>query len=237
MLYKETVEKGTMDLVDKLMADEKFTSFNLVGGTALALKIGHRKSIDIDLFTATDFHSQEIADYLIAHYNVTRIQTIPNGVFCLIDGIKMDLLTHKYPLVEDVEIIDGVRMVSLRDIGAMKLNAIYNNGTRLKDFVDMYALLQSFSLQQLLEASEKKYPDNNIAMVKHALLHHEDIDFTVDIDYIGEETKWADIADRLKKAFHNPQLVFTKLPPLTRELIQKIRRKGKDPGKGKRPRL
>ena len=49
MLYKETVEKGTMDLIDRLMKDNKFSSFNLVGGTALALKIGHRKSIDIDL--------------------------------------------------------------------------------------------------------------------------------------------------------------------------------------------
>lgn len=148
--------------------------------------------------------------------------------------IKMDLLAHKYPLVKDVEIIDGVRMVFLRDIGAMKLNAIYNNGTRLKDFVDMYALLENFSLQELLEACENKYPDNNITMVKHAILHHEDIDFTVHIDYIGEETKWADIADRLKKAFHNPQLVFTKLPPLTRELMKKIHRKGNERGKDRR---
>lgn len=50
MLYKETVEKGTMDLIDRVMKDNKFSSFNLVGGTALALKIGHRKSIDIDPF-------------------------------------------------------------------------------------------------------------------------------------------------------------------------------------------
>lgn len=230
MLHKETVEKGTMDLINKLMADETFASFNLVGGTALALKVGHRKSIDIDLFTATDFNAEEIADYLTAHYSVSRIQTISNGVFCLIDGIKMDLLAHKYPLVEDVEINDGIRMVSLRDIGAMKLNAIYNNGTRLKDFVDMYSLLENFSLQELLGASENKYPDNNITMVKRALLHHEDIDFTVHIDYMGEETKWAEIADRLKKAFHNPHLVFTKLPTLTQELMPKIRRKGRGQG-------
>lgn len=235
MLHKETVEKGTMDLVNKLMADEKLASFNLVGGTALALKIGHRKSIDIDLFTSTDFNSQEISDHLTANYNVTRIQVIPNGVFTLIDGIKVDLLAHKYPLIEDLETIDGIRLVSLKDIGAMKLNAIYNNGTRLKDFVDIYALLENFSFQELLQASEKKYPENTISMVKHALIHHEDIDFTVPIDYTGEEIKWPDIADRLKKAFQNPQLIFTKLPPVTRDLMEKIRQK--KPGKGKRPRL
>ena len=60
MLHKETVEKGTLDLIRKLMADDQLKEFNLVGGTALALKLGHRKSIDIDLFTATDFNSQEI---------------------------------------------------------------------------------------------------------------------------------------------------------------------------------
>ena len=235
MLQKETVEKGTMDLIIKLMADQKLKPFNLVGGTALALKIGHRKSIDIDLFAAEDFNSQEIADHLTANYNVTRIQTITNGVFSLVDGIKLDLLAHKYPLVEDIETIEGIRMVSLKDIGAMKLNAIYNNGTRLKDFADMYALLEHFSLEDLLQASAKKYPENNIAIVKQALIHHEDIDFTVPIDYIREELQWPHIADRLAKAHQNPQLIFTKLPPLTRHLMEKIRQK--KPGKGKGRRL
>ncbi|MEO8405756.1 MAG: nucleotidyl transferase AbiEii/AbiGii toxin family protein [Chitinophagaceae bacterium] len=235
MLRKDTVEKGTMDLIDKLMTDDTFASFNLVGGTALALKIGHRKSIDIDLFTTTDFNSQEISDYLTTNYNVTRIQTISNGVFCLIDGVKLDLLAHKYPLVEDLETIEGIRMVSLKDIGAMKLNAIFNNGTRLKDFVDLYVLLENFSLQDLLEASEKKYPGNNIAMVKNSLLHHEDIDLSVPIDYIDKEIKWPDIADRLKKAFHDPKLVFSPRPAKTRDLLEKKHRKGL--GKGKGPRL
>ena len=63
MLYKETVEKGTMDLIETLMTDNKFSSFNLVGGTALALKIGHRKSIDIDLFTTSDFNSPQISNH------------------------------------------------------------------------------------------------------------------------------------------------------------------------------
>lgn len=189
MLHKETVEKGTLDLIHKLMADEKLSSFNLVGGTALALKIGHRKSIDIDLFTVEDFNSQEISNHLSTNYNVTRIQTIPNGVFCIIDGIKLDLLTHKYPLVEDLETVEDIRTVSLKDIGAMKLNAIYNNGTRLKDFIDFHGLLEKFSFQELLQACEKKYQNINISMVKQSLIHHEDIDFAIPIDYVGTEIK------------------------------------------------
>jgi hypothetical protein len=234
MLRKEAVEKGTVDIINKLMADEKLMSFSLVGGTALALKIGHRKSLDIDLFTATDFNSQEISSHLTTNYNVTRIQTITNGVFCLIDGVKLDLITHKYPLLEDLETVEGIRMVSLKDIGAMKLNAIYNNGTRLKDFVDIYALLETFPLKELLQASEKKYPENNIAMVKNALLHHEDIDFTVPIDYVGKEIKWTSITQRLQQSFHDPQKIFNKLPALTRELLEKKQRKEQ---KRKGPRL
>lgn len=217
-----------MDIVKKLMADGNFDSFNLVGGTALALKIGHRKSIDIDLFTTSDFNAQEISSYLTTTFNATRVQTINNGVFCFINGVKLDLLAHKYPLVENLEIVEGIRMVSLKDIGAMKLNAIFNNGTRLKDFVDIYALLELFSLKELTDASERKYPENNISMVRQSLLHHEDIDFTVGIDYTGKEVKWSAIAGRLKEAFHNPYKTF-ELPEITKKLMQKIEsgKKGK----------
>lgn len=167
----------------------------------------------LTLFTTSDFNSPELSNHLTDNYNVTRIPAINNGVFCLVDGVKVDLLAHKYPLIEDVETIDGIRIISLMDIGAMKLNAIYNNGTRLKDFVDIYNLLESFPLKDLLAASEQKYPQNNIIMVKNALLHHEDIDFDVLIDFIGQYIKWSLIADRLRESVNNTQKVFNKITP------------------------
>ena len=235
MLHKETVEKGTLDLIRKLMADDQLKEFNLVGGTALALKLGHRKSIDIDLFSTGSFNAPELAQYITSSYNADQLRTISNGIFGFIDDIKIDLISHQYPLVSDLEIVEGIRMVSLLDIGAMKLNAIYNSGARLKDFVDVYALLEVLSLEQMAHACEQKYPDINISMVRNALLYHYDIDFSVPIDYVGKKIKWPDIADRIKKAFHKPQLVFSKLPAKTRDLLEKKHRKG--PGKGKGPRL
>lgn len=232
MLHTETVEKGTMDIVRRLMADENFSAFNLVGGTALALKIGHRKSIDIDLFTSTDFNAPEISKHLTTNYDAIRVQTITNGVFCLINGVKLDLLAHKYPLIENLETVEGIRLVSLKDIGAMKLNAIYNNGTRLKDFVDIYALLEIFPLHELIEASEKKYPENNIAMVKNALVHHEDIDFTVAIDYTDRKIKWPEISERLQKAFHNPHLTFKQSTEQARKLLEKLRKNEQNKNRG-----
>lgn len=234
MLRKETVEEGTLDLVKSLMADSKLGDFNLVGGTALSLMIGHRKSIDIDLFTTKDFNSAEIATHLTSAYKAINVQAITNGVFCFINDIKIDVLAHQYPLVGDLEVIENIRMVSLLDIGAMKLNAIYNNGTRLKDFVDMYALLQYFPLEQIFHAVEQKYPDIGIPIVKNALLYHQDIQFLEPIDYIGPEIKWPIIADRLKKACDNPRLTFEGPTEVARKLLKKIQQQGLKPKKGRR---
>ena len=77
MLRKEAVEAGTLDLIKKMMADNRFQDFNLVGGTALALMIGHRKSIDIDLFSTKDFNSHEIAEYLTSTYNAISVHLEP----------------------------------------------------------------------------------------------------------------------------------------------------------------
>ena len=153
------------------MADGKFSDFNLVGGTALALKMGHRKSVDIDLFTTRDFDARTILEHVKSNYNAQSTHSIENGVFCFINDVKVDMLSHKYPLVKHVENIEGVRLVSLPDIGAMKLNAIYRDGNRLKDFADIYTLLERFPLMELLAAAERKYPDVNGALLKNSLVY------------------------------------------------------------------
>src|SRR5579872_951766 len=208
MLRTETVEKRTLDLVRRLMADSQFDSFNLVGGTALALLIGHRKSIDIDLFSPRDFDSKPLAEHIARNYTNERISHFKNGIFCRIDGIKGDILTHKYTILDDIQVIQVIRMLSLKEIGAMKLNAIHGNGTRLKDFVDMHALLERHSLRELLDHAYKKYVDLNPSIMKQALIHHGDIDFSQKILYIGKAIEWVAIAERLRDAFYNPNKIF-----------------------------
>ena len=137
MLRTNAVEAGTLDLIKRFMSDDKFKDFNLVGGTALAIQISHRLSIDIDLFSTTPFNAFELGHHLTSNYDAQEVRTLTNAVFCFVNDIKIDLISHQYPLVEKIDILDEIRMVSLLDIGAMKLNAIYNSGKRLKDFVDM----------------------------------------------------------------------------------------------------
>ncbi len=230
MLRTQTVAQGTLDLIKRFMSDDKFNNFNLVGGTALALKVGHRVSVDIDLFSTTPFNTGDLGHHLAAAYYASDVRTLGNSIFCFVNDIKIDLLPHQYPLIGDIDILEGIRIVSLLDIGAMKLNAIFNSGQRLKDFVDMYSLLEKFTFHELLDACQRKYPDLNINMVKHSLIHFNDIIFSP-IEFIGREVKWPAIAERLQKAFHNPYISFG-LPESTKKLFQskssetKARRKG-----------
>lgn len=233
MLRTQSVEQGTLDLIKKLMADDKFKDFNLVGGTALALMIGHRKSVDIDLFSTAAFNAPELGDHLTTNYNAEEVRTLKNVVFCYVDDVKIDLIAHQYPLIENLEIIEGIRMVSLLDIGAMKLNAIFHSGKRLKDFVDMYSLLETYTLDQLLNGCQKKYPNLDISMVKQSLIHHNDITF-LPIEFIGAEIKWPTIADRLKKAFYNPYITFG-LPETTKKLMENLKESEKKKGRGRKP--
>jgi hypothetical protein len=83
MLHEETVEASTLALIRRLMADENLADFYLVGGTALSLKLGHRISIDIDLFTGKDFDSAAICKHLKAVYGLTDEKTVKNGAFGL----------------------------------------------------------------------------------------------------------------------------------------------------------
>lgn len=115
MLYKETVEKGTLDLIQRLMADARLKDFYLVGGTALSLKIGHRKSIDIDIFTDKAFNAKQISAHLISVYQPSDIRTLTNGIFCFIGGVKVDIIAHQYPLVNKIEETEGIRFSSLQD--------------------------------------------------------------------------------------------------------------------------
>jgi hypothetical protein len=211
------------------MSDDKLNDFNLVGGTALALKIGHRISIDIDLFTTGAFSARELASHLSTAYNAVEVRTLTNGVFCFIDDIKVDLISHQYPLIGKIDTEEGIRMVSLLDIGAMKLNAIYNNGTRLKDFVDMYVLLEIFTLEELLRACHQKYPDINLRIAKTSLVHFDDIYFSTLIHYVGAEIKWPVIAERLNKACQNMYVKFS-LPDIVKDLMTKKPSKGKNKG-------
>jgi hypothetical protein len=208
MLHKETVAASTLDIIIRLMEDPELSDFFMVGGTALSLLIGHRISIDVDLFTENDFDAASLSYYLEQHYQMTDIKVIGNGVFGFINNIKIDIIAHKYSLVKPLIKVEGIRMASLEDIGAMKLNAIVGNGNRLKDFVDMFYLLEFKSFKLLGEAYEEKYPNMNIQIAGNSLLYFNDIDHSVPVKLMSGTVEWGKINKRLHQAVYNPTKIF-----------------------------
>lgn len=208
MLHEETVDASTLALIRRLMEDESLLDFYLVGGTALSLKLGHRISIDIDLFASKDFDSVAVSEYLKTAYGLTDEKTVRNGVFGFIEEVKVDFISHQYPLVKPLEQTSGIRMLSLEDIGAMKLSAIVQNGSRIKDFIDVYSLLEKLPLAVLLQAYEDKYPQASQQIAKTSLLYHKDIDFSVPIKLLSSEFDWSETNMRLSQAVHQPWITF-----------------------------
>ena len=227
MIYKETVSEELWVQLQKLMKDDLLKEFVLVGGTALSLKIGHRESIDIDLFTNRDFNVEKLLHHLQKNYDAILVEHTKNSINVYIEDIKVDIITHKYPLLNPVEVIDAIRMVSNEDIGAMKLHAIVQSGSRIKDFIDMYFLLDHHPLKTYLDAYEQKY-EGNAKLAGNALLYHKNITSTQMIRMLsGKERNWNSMKNRLREAVFEPTKNFaeTRLPN-TREIIQKKNRKG-----------
>ena len=211
MLRKETVSESALELLKTLMEDEFLENFFLVGGTALALQIGHRISIDFDLFTLTPFDEKEMLSSLEERYQFQMDFLSRNTLKGSIRGIKVDLITHKYPLVKPLIEIEHIRIAASEDIAAMKLNAITGNGTRLKDFIDIAYLSSSLTLSRMIDAYEEKYATRNPAIVIKALDYYNDINFNEPIEMLKEKYKWEDIKKRLGEMTLNPDKLFDKV--------------------------
>ncbi|PJA06220.1 MAG: hypothetical protein COX70_09955 [Flavobacteriales bacterium CG_4_10_14_0_2_um_filter_32_8] len=176
MFYQDTIEPSTLELLKKLQSENLIKDFQLAGGTALALQIGHRKSIDLDLFIQKDFDTNTLLEFLEEKYQFAMNYSSLNTLKGCIDNVQLDFITHKYPLVNNTTNLDGVYLLSIEDIAAMKLNAIAGNGTRSKDFIDIYFILQQFTLDEILIFYKKKYSFRNQLQVIKSLTYFDDID-------------------------------------------------------------
>lgn len=166
MLYFNTVNELLKSSLLKLMAAQEFSQFRLVGGTALSLQIGHRESIDIDLFSDVEYGTlnfNEIEDYLKSNFNYVDFLDVPPamGKAYFIgenkdNTVKLDVFytdTYIQPFIEE----DGIRMATIEEIIAMKVDIIQRGG-RKKDFWDLHDLLDSYSIIQMIDLHEQRYP-------------------------------------------------------------------------------
>lgn len=204
----DVVLPETFECLLKLQRDPILEAFFLVGGTALALHIGHRLSIDLDFFSTVSFDTQQLETHLSQKYHFQTDQVAPNTLKGFISDIKIDFITHAYPLVEPLIVENGVRLASMPDIGAMKLNAIAHSGNRQKDFYDMYFLLEHHNLKVLLEAYAFKYRNSNPIIPLKALTWFDDIDFALEKPMLKRKLSFDAVKKRLLEAASKPDKTF-----------------------------
>lgn len=136
------------------------TKFYLAGGTGLALRMGHRPSVDLDFFSEIDEIHERTRQEIIRVLGSQHAQVIENvdgNLLMRVQGLHTGFFSYGYPLLEPVQTIENIRIASLLDIGLMKLDAVIGRGSR-KDFYDLYVISSRIPLPDLLSAGERKYP-------------------------------------------------------------------------------
>ena len=173
MLYLATLAPSTLGLLRRIQSQDAFADTRLVGGAALALHFGHRTSLDLDLFGT--WKPQPPLELALSTCAARVMRTGGENAlqFFTVDDVKIDCVTYPYKWLRPAVVSDGIRLADIPDIAAMKLAAATNRGTR-KDFVDIYFLLQKYSLRQMLGWYSEKYPDGNDYLVLRSLVYFED---------------------------------------------------------------
>ena len=193
MFHEDTVlEPDTRALLNSL--GSSLPGFFLVGGTALAIQIGHRLSIDLDFFTLEPFDTEKMLEHLEGLNLQGEIQLdarSENTLNLSIADVKVDIIRYRYPLVRDLVQAASYQMLSIPDIAAMKLAAITNRGSK-KDFFDLHFLLERFSIHEILAFYEEKFPGHDTFSVIRSLSYFEDAEDEPD-PIMLTDVSWAQV--------------------------------------------
>ena len=201
MLHYETVDLKTVTLLRKLQDSPILQDYLLVGGTSLALQMGHRISIDLDLFAYSHPNFELVFNAISEIGTIRTGHRAKNILNLFIDNIKVDIVSYRYPFIDTPIVVDDLRLASMKDIAAMKLAAITGRGVR-KDFIDLFVLLDVFSLSDMISFYTSKYPDGNQLLVFKSLTYFEDAEMEpmpVMLIPMNWQTVKARIIDEVKK--------------------------------------
>jgi hypothetical protein len=198
MLHYETVDEGTLGLLKQLQSLDILSEMRLVGGTSLALQIGHRKSIDIDLFGILNVEFDILIDELKTLGEVVLLKNSKNIHSLLINDVKVDIVNYNYKWLTNKMTIDNIYFATIEDIAAMKLNAIMGRGSK-KDFIDLYFILKNYTLSTLIDLYSQKYHDGSIFLVLKSLAYFDDAD-EQEMPFMFHNTSWQTMKNNIKKA-------------------------------------
>lgn len=198
MLYRETVAEQTFQLLQKISALSELSNFQLAGGTSLSLQIGHRISYDLDFFSESFIPNEQILEALNGIGKIQVTSQFKRILVLFIDGIKVDFVRHNYKNIEPPLLIDTIKLTGLKDIAAMKINAITGRGRR-RDFIDLYCLLKTFTLNQIFEFYSTRFTDGNTLMATRSLTFFNDAENDPEIQWMKNPISWDEVKDSIIK--------------------------------------
>jgi len=200
MLHTETVEPHTLSVLKDLLKLPVLKDFSLVGGTALSLLFGHRKSVDLDLFSNKKFENDTVINGMKKNFGKQlNIRTSTSfGIFGFVDNVKVDWVRHPHPLIRPTQEHDGIRMFSTEDIMAMKVQAVLQRG-RKKDFWDIAELLNHFTMEDFIDFHKEKYNTQNLAItVPQAISYFADAEEDEDPVSLKKQT-WKTVQQSINR--------------------------------------
>lgn len=166
------------------------TDFYLVGGTAIALYLGHRQSIDFDLFTDTTFDPLRIRNKIMKQYSITHTFSQGEGeLTVLVKNVKITFFHYPFPIKRNISLNNIIKLPDLVTLGAMKAFAV-GQRAKWKDYVDLYFILKQTSLSDLIGVTNTIFKDQfNEKLFRAQLSYFEDIDYTEQVIYMKEFEK------------------------------------------------
>lgn len=180
-MFTKTLSKKTKRAL-ALLGDSHLLGFAyLAGGTACALQIGHRISIDLDFFTPKKFDAKQIIQSLKAVGKFELEQQSWGTILGTLDDVRFSLFLYEYPVLFSFKTFHGIHIADLRDIAAMKIDAIASRGLK-RDFVDLYFLCKNgLSLKEMLGFYGRKYvvPTSHFLHLQKSLVYFTDADVNV----------------------------------------------------------
>jgi predicted nucleotidyltransferase component of viral defense system len=198
MLFFSAVSSEALELLREVHGLPTLNKFYLVGGTALALRYGHRISVDLDFFTDKEFDTSSLIDTLKEKFTIRVLSQAKNSLTLDLRSVKTDFIRHNYPLLNPVAKTDEIKMASVEDIAAMKLNSTVNRGSK-KDFYDIYELLNHFTLQELISFYTSKYDFSSQLIVLKSLVYFDDAELEPDPVSV-KPISWNSVKQKISEA-------------------------------------
>lgn len=187
--------------------------FYLAGGTALALQIGHRTSVDLDFYIPEHFEVGELYDEIEKIFGKASEKTLDeeDTLFCTVEETDLSFFWYQHPLIKKTKEYKGVELASLEDIAGMKLIAISRRPAK-RDYIDIFFLLKIFSVEEMFSFARKKYPNINLYYSIRALSYFDDIkeEDKRPVKVFDKDFSWAAAKKKILQEVRKYQLAMIK---------------------------